>query len=114
MNPEWISGEIVKYSTKLSPALTIGLRLELAGDGITHITNIFPGIDLGPRELDLEMFLNRHDKLDMIEGIPIINIPGRRFAPKNDAGIIDNVRENTVETIKNFYQGGHPVRAYCL
>jgi hypothetical protein len=83
---------------------------ELSRNRIAHGAHILPRGDFGARELYLEMLLDRHDKLDVIERIPIIDIPGCCFTPQNDAGIIDNIREDAVEAIKNFYQGGYPNR----
>src|SRR6266852_6119767 len=105
MKPLCNSGEISKCSTNRSPAFTMRSGPDLSRDGITHGADVLPRRDFGARELDLEILLYRHDKLDMIERIPVVDVARGGFTLEYDIRLVNHVREDLIQGCKNVRQG---------
>src|SRR6266852_2877737 len=104
MKPLCNSGEISKCSTNRSPAFTMRSGPDLSRDGITHGADVLPRRDFGARELDLEILLYRHDELDMIERIPVVDVARGGFTLEYDIRLVNHVPEDLIQGCKNIRQ----------
>jgi hypothetical protein len=65
-------------------------------DSVRKVTDVLPGSYLGASEFDLEVLLDRHDELNVVQGIPAIHVGGTSVPLQHDI-VVGDIAEDRVE-----------------